>query len=102
MAFFAFADLFLDTILPSLFFARAAFVKPLDVFSLCPANTEAFAREPFAITLTLFAFFMAIFIAAFFMAGAFMADFMALPFFIAATFFMGTAIPTKASTRPGQ
>merc|ERR1711933_211153 len=98
--FFPFADIFFETTLPRLLFTRLALVKPLFVFSLLPANTEAFARTPLASMLTLFAFFMAFFMAFFitpptffaffmaFIAELFMAAFFMAPAFIAAAFFM--------------
>merc|ERR1719436_597708 len=72
---FAKADLLFDTTLPCRFFTKLALVRPPIVFSLRPENTEDLALRPAAITLTFLAF-------------------MALPpaFFIAATFFMGSAM----------
>merc|ERR1712060_94870 len=87
-ALFARAEDFFETTLPFLFFIKPSFVKPLWVFCFRPENTEDLARDPLAMMLTFFAFFMALFMAAPFMAAFFMAP----AFFIAAAFFMGSAI----------
>merc|ERR1719500_2383003 len=80
------------TILPFLFFIRSLFFRPPVVFSLRPLKTAYFARLPFAILLTRFAFF-------FFIAPPFIIDFMAfmaffMDFFmdLAMDFFMDLAI----------
>merc|ERR1712038_1233864 len=50
------ADIFFDTILPFLFWARSLCFKPPAVFALRPANTDSLARGPLAILDTTFAF----------------------------------------------
>merc|ERR1719226_387817 len=90
-AFFARAELFLDTTLPLRFFVKLSFVSPPTVFCLRPENTDDFAREPLAMTLTLLAF-IARFIPDPFMAAAF---FMAVAF-MAIAFFMGSAMADQS------
>merc|ERR1719291_47229 len=90
MAFLKFCERDLETILPLLFFKRLALVKPEAVLAFLPLKTTALAILPLAMTLTFFAFmaFFMAFIAPFFAFIAFMA-------FIAAAFFMGSAIAVK-------
>merc|ERR1719373_128371 len=96
MAFFARAERFFETTLPSLFFVRPSLVRPLAVFCLRPEKTADLAREPLAMMLTFLAFMVFFMPADFFMAAAF---FMAA--FIAA-FFMGRAMTTSVGWWDGQ
>merc|ERR1719254_397261 len=54
----AYAEAFLLTIFPVLFFTSMVLVRPVRVFSLVPRNTTARALLPLAMTLTFLAFFM--------------------------------------------